>query len=107
VQVLAGRFADVLPNLLRRSSEPIGLVFIDGYHDQVATKRYFEMIHPFLARHAMLVFDDIRWSDGMRAAWKEIRSDPRVKYAVDLDQWGICLLEKGVVGPKSSYAIPI
>jgi len=26
---------------------------------------------------------------------------------VDLDQWGICLLEKGVVGPKSSYAIPI
>ncbi len=106
VQVLAGRFADVLPDLLR-SSEPIGLAFIDGHHDQVATKRYFEMIHPFLARHAVLVFDDIRWSDGMRAAWKEIRSDPRVKYAVDLEQWGICLLEKGVVGPKASYAITI
>lgn len=82
-------------------------VFIDGHYDQVAPKRYFEMIHPFLARHAVLVFDDIRWSVGMRAAWKEIRSDPRVKYAVGLDQWGICLLEKGVVGPKSSYAIPI
>jgi methyltransferase family protein len=68
---------------------------------------YFELIHPFLPRHAVLVIDDIRWSGGMRAAWKEIRSDPRVKCAVDLDQWGICLLDKGVVGPRSSYAITI
>jgi len=107
VQVLAGRFADVLPDLAR-SSEPIGLAFVDGHHDQVATKRYFEMIHPFLAQHAVLVFDDIGWSDGMRAVWKEIRSDARVKYAVDLDKWGICLLEKDVKGPKApSYAIAI
>jgi predicted O-methyltransferase YrrM len=106
VEVVAGRFADVLPDLLCLSA-PIELVFIDGHHDQAATKQYFELIHPFLARHALVVLDDIGWSDGMRAAWQEIRSDARVKYAVDLGQWGLCLLEKGVAGPKASYAITL
>jgi hypothetical protein len=35
------------------------------------------------------VIDDIHWSSGMQAAWKQIISDPAVKVSIDLFNIGI------------------
>ncbi len=38
----------------------------------------------------MFVFDDIRWSDGMKKAWAEIQRDDRLGVLVDLSTVGVC-----------------
>jgi len=96
VRVVAGRFQDVLDEVLNESG-PVDFVFIDGHHDEKATMRYFDQIIPFLANQGVvLVFDDISWSPGMKKAWKKIKVDERVKISVDLRKVGICLMKKKI-----------
>ncbi|MBW2289529.1 MAG: class I SAM-dependent methyltransferase [Deltaproteobacteria bacterium] len=71
---------------------PVDYVFIDGHHDRQATIDYFERIAPRLAREDLLVFDDIRWSEGMQLAWKAIERDPRVKVSMDFGTLGVCVM---------------
>jgi hypothetical protein len=59
-----------------------------------------------LADGALLVFDDISWSGGMKRAWKTIILDERVKISVDLRQIGICIIDSRIAGRKN-IAIPI
>jgi len=37
------------------------------------------------------VFDDIRWSAGMKEAWDQLARDPRMRLAVDLLEIGVCV----------------
>ena len=46
--------------------------FIDVHHDDKATVACFKQILPYIADEAVIVFDDISWSDGMKRAWKKI-----------------------------------
>ena len=43
-------------------------------------------------RPAILVFDDIGWSDEMRRVWKRISEHPAVGLAVSTEKLGIVLL---------------
>ncbi|HIA30630.1 MAG TPA: class I SAM-dependent methyltransferase [Candidatus Marinimicrobia bacterium] len=96
VRVVAGRFQDVLDEVLNESS-PIDFAFIDGHHDEKAIMRYFEQIIPFLSNQPrVLVFDDIPWSPGMKRVWKKIKVDERVKISVDFRKVGICLMNKKI-----------
>lgn len=54
------------------------LAFVDGHHDEQATLDYFALIRPRMRTGAVMAFDDIEWSDGMRRAWKEIRASDGV-----------------------------
>jgi cephalosporin hydroxylase len=105
ITVVTGRFRDTLSEVLNLDKS-IDYAFIDGHHDEKATLAYFEQITPFLADGALLVFDDISWSGGMRRAWKTIISDERVKISVDLWQIGICIIDSRIAGRKN-IAIPI
>jgi hypothetical protein len=51
----------------------------------------------------MIVFDDIRWSDGMLKAWKKIMADPGVKISMDLFCMGIVVLNTNI--PKQNFVI--
>jgi predicted O-methyltransferase YrrM len=95
VEIVVGRFDETLPNVLAET-RPVDYVFIDGHHDEKATVAYFEQILPFLAESALLVFDDITWSDGMARAWKTIAGNRRVGVAVDLGPVGLCLIDKSI-----------
>lgn len=96
VRVVAGRFQDVLDEVLKES-RPVDFAFIDGHHDEKATIRYFDQIIPCLANQGVvLVFDDISWSRGMKKAWKKIKVDDSVKISVDLWKVGICLMKKKI-----------
>ena len=96
MRVVADRFQDVLDKVLNES-RPVDFAFIDGYHDENATMRYFDQHIPFLANQGVvLVFDDISWSPGMKNAWKKIKVDERVKISVDLLKVGICFMKKKI-----------
>jgi len=89
VEIHCGKFHDVLPEIFAEISA-IDYVFIDGHHDEQATIAYFELLLPHLSSGALLVFDDISWSTGMRRAWEKIRKHPAISLSVDLKMLGIC-----------------
>jgi len=89
IKQFVGRFQDVLDDILNEIKE-VDLAFIDGHHDKKATIDYFNQIKPFLSRNAIVVFDDISWSDGMVDAWEIIKEDSIIKEYKDLKKLGIC-----------------
>jgi len=89
VEILCGTFNEVLPGILEKTAA-VDYVFIDGHHDEQATIAYFELLLPYLSSGAVLVFDDISWSSGMRRAWEKISKHSAVTFAVDLKMLGIC-----------------
>jgi len=86
VKVRVGLFNDTLGPTLKEFG-PFDFVFIDGHHDEMATKEYFEHIRSHVSPEAVLVFDDINWSDGMRRAWRYIADSTTQAY--DLRDVGI------------------
>jgi predicted O-methyltransferase YrrM len=89
-RVVVGQFADTLGSVLPAGG--VDYVFVDGHHDERATLAYFERLLPALASPACLVFDDIKWSQGMQRAWDAISRDPRSKIAVDFGALGVVIL---------------
>lgn len=70
--VIVGPFQSTLATALDDYG-PFDLVFIDGHHVGEATVAYFEQIRPRLSGKAMVVLDDIHWSESMEQGWKRIR----------------------------------
>lgn len=106
VRVIVGRFKDTILKTLEDKS-PFDYVFIDGHHDEKATIDYFEQIFPFLSEKALVVFDDISWSDGMTRAWDAIQRDKRTNISVDLGPVGLCIIDKTNSLSKQHFKIPI
>ncbi len=105
VEIVVGNFQDTLVDVLT-ARQPVDFVFVDGHHDEHATLAYFEQILPFLAETALLVFDDITWSEGMARAWNSIASDSRVRIAVDFGQVGLCSIDNSMKTSRY-YSIPL
>lgn len=94
VRVVAGRFDQTLPPLLATDAL-VDYAFVDGHHDEQATLAYFAALKPRLAPGAVLVFDDIAWSPGMKRAWQVIRADSCFAVTLDLHAVGIGVLGEG------------
>ncbi|MBP1630259.1 MAG: hypothetical protein H6Q15_1152 [Bacteroidetes bacterium] len=92
VEIIEGRFQDNLERILEEN-KPIDYVFIDGHHDENATIDYYNLFIPYLKDGAVLVFDDISWSKGMKNAWKIIQKDKNIQLAVNFKEVGICIFE--------------
>jgi predicted O-methyltransferase YrrM len=85
------RFQDILIDVLNQVKQ-VDLAFIDGHHDKNATIKYYNMIRPYLSKNAIIIFDDISWSEGMKEAWNEISKDKNIAKYENLDKLGICYL---------------
>lgn len=105
VDVVVGRFQDTLPGVLA-TRQPVDYVFVDGHHDERATIDYFQQILPFLADVALVVFDDIAWSDGMKRAWRRIARHESVEAAVDLGPVGVCVIDRAAAAHRY-FRIPL
>jgi predicted O-methyltransferase YrrM len=86
---VVGAFSDTLGPVLEEN-KPIDLAFVDGFHEKDATIHYHEQIKRVAAPGAVLVYDDINWSDGMRVAWETIMRDSDVRFALNYGSIGIC-----------------
>jgi predicted O-methyltransferase YrrM len=88
IQVVTGNFDNTLPQMV--SGLPhVDLVFIDGNHREQPTINYFNQMLQCTSASAILIFDDIYWSEGMEKAWKRIQDHPSVMLSVDLFRVGI------------------
>ncbi len=93
ITVVTGRFDETL-HVTLSANPPIDFAFIDGHHDRNATLRYFGQIKPHLSNRAVVVFDDILWSRGMRQAWKDIRRTAEPAVTADLVKMGVFCNDK-------------
>ncbi len=91
VQIIEGNFANTLRPLLSKL-KTVDFAFIDGNHRQEPTINYFQQLLEHSAKSAILVFDDIHWSNEMEAAWKLIKQHPQVTLTIDLFFIGIVLI---------------
>lgn len=101
VEVLCGRFDDVLPQLI--DNYGVSLVFVDGNHTREATLRYFECCCAKAQHGSIVVFDDIYWSKEMTDAWQQICADPRVQVTIDIFRQGIVCFRSNC--PKQHYRL--
>ncbi len=67
------------------------LIFIDGHHDGKALIDYVNRLLPYSDDETVFVLDDIRWSDSMFEAWKQLSEDERFHVSIDLFRVGIIL----------------
>lgn len=94
VHTVVGTFRETLPGMLEQAA-PVDLMFVDGNHRYQPTLDYLEFADPQLGDAAVVVFDGIRWSAGMRQAWAEIARDPALAWTLDLGPLGIACLPSG------------
>lgn len=90
VEVVVGSFRRTLTHVL--DDGPFDLAFVDGHHDGDATLGYVDRIRAASAPGAVLVLDDIRWSDSMAAAWAEVQQRLSSSAAADLGRVGVVVL---------------
>lgn len=93
LKLITGNFDETFKAYTRQKNS-IDFGFIDGNHREEATVNYFNWSLPCLTENAVLVFDDIHWSEGMRSAWKTIIENPAVTASIDLYFMGIVFFNK-------------
>ncbi len=93
IDYVLGLFLDTLPIVLQKTAL-IDFAFIDGHHQKKPTLAYFDAIHQYCVPGAIIIFDDIRWSDGMREAWRALQQDRRLSAVIDLNSMGITVVSE-------------
>lgn len=88
IKIHTGIFENVLPKILDEIKQ-LDYIFIDGNHKKEPTINYFEMCLPYIHNESVIVFHDIRWSEGMAAAWKEVKAHERVKLTLEIYDFGV------------------
>lgn len=83
IELIIGNFDDQLPRILK-AEEFLDFIYIDGNHRKEATLNYFNWCLPKLHEKSVMIFDDIYWSQGMKAAWEQIKQHPQVSVTIDL-----------------------
>lgn len=86
-----GKFQDILTDVAA-SIGRIDFAFIDGHHDGDATIGYFQQLRPYFSDNAVIVFDDIHWSEGMERGWSAIIADCAPETYDDLGKLGVLYL---------------
>lgn len=95
VKLLIGNFDALLPAMLENIGK-IDFVLIDGNHREKPTIGYFKQILPRLHPDSIVVIDDIHWSKGMHAAWKQIKDMPGVSISIEIFNTGILLFRENI-----------
>jgi len=102
VEVVNAFFDDALDQVLPALGGVVDLAYIDGHHEYEPTLRYFRRLEPHLNKGALVVFDDIHWSDGMWRAWQVLQGREGFAFTIDAGRFGVCLWE-GSPAPPARY----
>jgi predicted O-methyltransferase YrrM len=92
IEFVTGNFDNTLDKMMEKHHPEF--IFFDGNHSEEATIRYFEICLNYVSSGSVFIFDDINWSEGMKEAWKRIKSHPKVTVSIDLYFMGIVFFRK-------------
>lgn len=92
-EVIQGLYNDSFPNVLK-NKHLYNFIFIDGNHKKKPTLHYFNQLKLKTTSATIFVFDDIYWSNEMKAAWCIIKSDIDVNFTIDMYEQGIAIIDK-------------
>lgn len=101
VKVVNALFDEAFDSQFSSLESKADLAFIDGHHEKTATIHYFDRLVPFLSSRAVVVFDDISWSSGMRDAWNILSRRPEFAHCIDLGEMGVCVTKKESDSPEA------
>ena len=88
IKVIEGEFDKSFKELNDRIFD---LIYIDGNHTEEATINYFNKFLKHAHNDTFLIFDDIRWSEGMERAWTTIIESQEINVSIELLRMGIVL----------------
>ncbi len=95
IKPICGTFETELPHLANEVSS-FDFVFIDGDHNGTKLLQYFNVILPKLNENSIVVVDDIRWSNDMEDAWRELKANRQVSVSIDLFRCGVLFFRHGI-----------
>lgn len=90
-EVKSGPFDQTLEKCLKENT-PVDFLFNDGFHDKNAVLDYFNASLPYLSKNAIVVVDDISWSNGMSEAWHQLTRHDSVSASLNLRSLGVLIL---------------
>lgn len=102
IHALPGSFKDTLPGLCSQLQD-VGLVYLDGHHDEEATWEYVNLLLPCMAANGVIVLDDILWSEGMYKVWKKIIHADFCAMSLEIRDLGIVFLDKNLSSQHVSW----
>jgi len=76
-------------NRLKKEKSTFGLFFIDGDHTFTSTLQNFDKCLEIATEDAVIILDDIHWSDEMDGAWKTIKEHIKCQVSIDLFRFGV------------------
>lgn len=85
--LVVGTFEDNASHVLSPGVAQIG--FVDAIHTSEFVFRQFEILLPYMSTGAIIVFDDIAFSDDMRACWRHLARAPGVATSVSMGRVGL------------------
>jgi predicted O-methyltransferase YrrM len=91
ISAINSTFDEFLKNY---QGKPFDLIFIDGHHDGQALLSYLNALKPFSHNDTILILDDIRWSESMFKAWKQIVASLDLHVTIDLFRMGMVVPRK-------------
>jgi predicted O-methyltransferase YrrM len=103
IKIEQGNFDDLLPIHLKKIKH-LDYIFIDGNHLEKPTIAYFEMCLPFIHEDSVMVFHDIRWSEGMAAAWEFIQKHKTATLTIEIYDVGLVFFKRNS-GKKQDFSL--
>jgi len=104
VQLMQGNIDDELPAFLE-TIDTFDLVIIDANHTRNALINYYQLLKSKINPSGIIVIDDIRWSTGMYAGWRNIIQRQEVSISMEFLNKGLLFFEKGI--QKQHYVLTI
>ena len=91
VELVPGLIEETLASACERAA-PIDFALLDADHTEEGTVGAFDAIAPGLSGGAVVVCDDVNWTDDMRRAWRTIAARAQVSATVTLRRLGIAIV---------------
>jgi predicted O-methyltransferase YrrM len=100
VEVLNMSFDAALDRLIPTLRDGIDFVFVDGDKTPGSYLALLSRLSARLNRGALVVFDDIQWSD-VKEDWEALCERPGLSFAINVGRFGVCVWDGGPVRPQA------
>lgn len=67
------------------------LIYIDGHHDGKSLINYVKQLEKNTHNETLFILDDIRWSNDMLSAWKQLINDEQYHLTIDFFKMGVLI----------------